>query len=200
MTNLYTTMINTKEDLKKCLDADLKRFADKPVSLKDFVLANERWFIYHYMKHLRKMEYCKNVSGGVIGKARFLYHFLLFKRLGHVMRITVFPNTVGEGFTFYHFGDFTHVAKTCRIGKNCTIQPGVVFGKKTDEVNSSVVGDNCYIGLGVKILGTVHIGNNVKIGANAVVTRDIPDDCIVAGIPAKIIKRYDHETKQWVRV
>ena len=36
------------------------------------------------------------------------------------------------------------------------------------------------------------------IGANAVVTKDIPDDCIVAGILAKIIKRYNHETKQWV--
>ena len=105
------------------------------------------------------------------------------------MKITIFPNTIGSGLNIFHFGDFTHVAKTCRIGCNCTIQPGVVFGKKTDAENCSVVGDNCYFGLGAKILGTVHIGNNVTVGANAVVTKDIPDNCVVAGVPAKIIRK-----------
>lgn len=68
--------------------------------------------------------------------------------------------------------------------------PGVVFGNKyKDEDNSIVeVGDNCYFGLGVKVFGQVKIGNNVTIGANAVVTKDIPDNAIVGGIPAKIIK------------
>ena len=50
------------------------------------------------------------------------------------------------------------------------------------------MGDNCYFGLGVKILGSVKIGNNVTIGANAVVTKDIPDNAVVGGVPAKIIK------------
>ena len=52
----------------------------------------------------------------------------------------------------------------------------------------------------MKIIKPVHIGNNVKIGANAVVTKDIPDNCIVAGIPAKIIKRFDNESQKWVKV
>lgn len=43
--------------------------------------------------------------------------------------------------------------------------------------------------LGGVIIGPVRIGNNVQIGANAVVVKDIPDDCVVIGIPAKIIKR-----------
>lgn len=51
-----------------------------------------------------------------------------------------------------------------------------------------VVGVNCYFGLGAKILGAVKIGNNVTVGANAVVTKDIPDNAVVGGIPAKIIK------------
>jgi serine O-acetyltransferase len=54
-----------------------------------------------------------------------------------------------------------------------------------------MVGDNCYIGLDAKILGPVRIGNNVTIGANAVVTKDIPDNVIVAGIPAQIIRIHD---------
>ncbi|WP_240053851.1 DapH/DapD/GlmU-related protein [Bacteroides uniformis] len=51
-----------------------------------------------------------------------------------------------------------------------------------------VVGDNCYFGVGVKVIGSVRIGNNVTIGANAVVTHDIPDNAVVGGVPAKIIK------------
>ena len=50
------------------------------------------------------------------------------------------------------------------------------------------MGDNCYISTNVTILGPVNIGNNVVIAAGAVVTKDIPDNCTVAGIPAKIVK------------
>lgn len=50
------------------------------------------------------------------------------------------------------------------------------------------IGDNCYISTGVIILGNVSIGNNVTIAAGAVVTKDVPDDCVVGGVPAKIIK------------
>lgn len=67
-------------------------------------------------------------------------------------------------------------------------------------MGGSVIGDNCYIGPGVKIVKPVKIRNNVVIGANAVVNKDIPDDCMVAGMPAKIIKKYNHEIKAWARV
>ena len=128
--------------------------------------------------------------------------FFRYKRLGFKLRMTIYPNTIGPGFRIYHVGDFVHVGSNVRIGKNCTMLPGVVFGNKTEKPDTRIVtvGDNCYFGLGVKIFGPVHIGNNVTIGANAVVIKDIPDDCIVAGIPAKIIKRYNHNTMQWERV
>ena len=51
-----------------------------------------------------------------------------------------------------------------------------------------VIGDNVHISAGARILGPIRIGNNVIIGANAVVVKDVPDNCIVAGVPAKIIK------------
>ena len=68
--------------------------------------------------------------------------------------------------------------------------PGVVFANKTEKEDDFLmsVGDNCYLGLGVKIIGNVKIGDNVTIGSNAVVTKDIPNNAIVGGIPAKIIK------------
>ena len=52
-----------------------------------------------------------------------------------------------------------------------------------------VIGDNVWIGDKAAVLSGVHIGNNVIIAANAVVTKDVPDNCMVAGVPAKIIKK-----------
>ena len=86
-----------------------------------------------------------------------------------------------------------HVGPNVQIGKNCTMLPGVVFGNKheaEDEVHV-IVGNNCYFGLGCKIFGSVRIGNNVTVGANAVVTKDIPDNAVVGGVPAKVIRIKD---------
>ena len=51
------------------------------------------------------------------------------------------------------------------------------------------VGANCIIGCGAGILGEIHIGNNVKIGANAVVLKDMPDGCTVVGVPGQVVVR-----------
>ena len=53
------------------------------------------------------------------------------------------------------------------------------------------MGDNVKIATGAKILGAITIGDNVTIGANAVVVKDVPSNVVVAGIPAKIIRNYD---------
>lgn len=174
-----------KTELRKYFTEDLKRFNNKKPSIKDYILHNEVWYIFHYIKHLRYIEYYKDKN-----KLLFLWHFFKYKHLGFKLKITIYPGTIGAGFRIYHAGDFIHVGKNVKIGKNCTILPGVVFGNKTEKEDNSpvTVGNNCYFGLGVKILGSVKIGNNVTIGANAVVTKDIPDNAVVGGIPAKIIK------------
>lgn len=101
----------------------------------------------------------------------------------------VSSNVVGKEFKIIHPG-FRRIVKVIKyIGNNCTILPMVLFGKKTPDVplGCITVGDNCYFGTGCTILGPVKIGNNVIVGAGAVVTKDIPDGCVVAGVPAKII-------------
>lgn len=184
-------MIQSKLDLNYYLSEDLKRFNDKRPTLKDWILNNEVWYIFHYLRHLRYVEYYKNTKSS---KLLFLYHWLKYKRLGFKLKFTIYPNTIGPGLRIYHTGDFVHVKPTCKIGKNCTLLPGVVFGNKCEESDKDrvLVGDNCYFGIGVKVFGSVNIGNNVTIGANAVVTHDIPDNAIVGGIPAKIIKIKDN--------
>ncbi|PSW57645.1 acyltransferase [Photobacterium leiognathi] len=62
------------------------------------------------------------------------------------------------------------------------------------------MGDDSFIGYGVHINPNITIGKNCIIGARAVVTKNIPDYCVVAGNPAKIIKKYNFEKKEWIRV
>lgn len=178
--------INNRKDLADVLKEDFNRFDRKP-SIKDLILHNEIWYIYKYQRHLRYVEYYKNTGKN---KIMFLYHFFRYKRLGFKLRFTIYPNTVGPGLRIFHTGDFIHVKQNCKIGKNCTLLPGVVIGNKNLEDDGSwvTIGDNCYMGLGAKIFGQVTIGDNVVIGANSVVVKDIPDNCVVSGIPAKIIK------------
>lgn len=67
------------------------------------------------------------------------------------------------------------------------------------ETRPVIIGNNSLIGINAAIMPGVKIGKNVVVGANAVVTSDVPDDCIVAGIPAKIIKRYDRIQNTWIK-
>jgi serine O-acetyltransferase len=51
------------------------------------------------------------------------------------------------------------------------------------------LGDNIVVGAGSKVLGPINIGNNVRIGANSVITKDVPDDCTVVGVPGRIVSQ-----------
>jgi len=98
---------------------------------------------------------------------------------------------IGQGFYIGHFGDIVINGRSV-IGKNCNISQGVTIGQSSRGKNKGypTIGDNCYIAPGAKIIGNIKIGNNVAIGANAVVTKDIEDNAVVVGIPAKVIS-YD---------
>lgn len=72
-------------------------------------------------------------------------------------------------------------------GSDIKIEHLVTIGAERNE--SPVLGDNVFIGAGAKIVGAVKIGSNVKIGANAVVVEDVPDNCTVVGVPAKVVRQ-----------
>ena len=95
---------------------------------------------------------------------------------------------IGGGFYIGHSGCIVVHWKST-IGKNCNISQGVTLGKANRGRNEGVptLGDCVYIGPGAKIVGSVRIGNNVAIGANCVVTKDVPDNAVVVGIPGKVI-------------
>ena len=95
---------------------------------------------------------------------------------------------VGEGFYIGHFGGII-ISGGAVIGRNCNISQGVTIGVagRGEKRGIPIIGDGVYIGPGAKVIGKIYVGNNVAIGANAVVTKDVPDNAVVVGIPAKVI-------------
>jgi serine O-acetyltransferase len=98
---------------------------------------------------------------------------------------------IGEGLVIYH-GSGLVVGSGVSAGKNLTLEHGVTLGNRIGSSTNNamswpVLGDNCFIGCGAALLGPVRIGNNVKVGANAVVICDVPDDCTAVGVPARIL-------------
>jgi serine O-acetyltransferase len=117
-------------------------------------------------------------------------HFM-FMRYTYKFGISIpFETSIGSGFYIGHFGGIV-VNERSVIGKNCNISHGVTLGEanRGERKGCPVIGDNVYIGPGAKIVGAVRIGNDVAIGANSVVTKDVPDHSVVVGIPGRVISQ-----------
>ena len=96
---------------------------------------------------------------------------------------------IGSNFVIDHFGGIV-ISGSTRFGNNCRIRTGVVIGLKyADQPAAPVIGNNVDFGVGAKAFGAITIGDNVVIGANAVVTKNVPDNSIANGIPAVIKPR-----------
>ena len=92
---------------------------------------------------------------------------------------------VGGGLYIQH--GFATMIAAKSIGENCWINQQVTIGYNGNG-EPPVIGNNVTITCGAKVLGDICVGNNVIVGANAVVIRDVPDGCVVGGIPAKVLK------------
>lgn len=95
---------------------------------------------------------------------------------------------IGGGTKFGYGGIGTVLHARTVIGKNCMVGPNVTIGGRSGYYEVPVIGDNVEISTGSKVLGPIHIGNNAVIGANAVVIKDVPENAVVAGVPAQILK------------
>lgn len=98
---------------------------------------------------------------------------------------------VGRRFRIDHFGGVI-ISGDAVLGDDVTVRNGVTIGlKRRDDPGSPVIGNRVDIGAGAKLLGRIRIGDDVVIGANAVVITDVPSNSIAVGVPARILPRRD---------
>ena len=102
--------------------------------------------------------------------------------------------TIGKRVFFDH-GMGIVIGETAEIGDDCVIYHGVTLGgtSATRSKRHPTLKNGVVVGTGAKILGNITLGENVKIGANSVVLKSIPDNRVAVGIPAKIIKKTKEE-------
>ncbi len=187
-------MIKTKEDLKLFIEEDKKRNLWNPTqSYLKYIL--RLWYgsadsmAFHYMKVLRKYEYLYNKkTKNILNRVGLIFYKYWHNRLSLKYNVHIGINMVGYGFRIRHIGGGA-IVNCFSMGKYCSVNCGVVVGNKDSQENRAVIDDNVTLTVGCKIIGKIHIGSNVIVAPNAVVVKDVPDNCVVAGIPAKIIKK-----------
>jgi len=114
-----------------------------------------------------------------------LMYRLIFLLSGAVIPMSV---EIGEGSIIAYGGNGVVLHDDARIGRRVTISPQVTLGGRCGHRGVPVLEDDVHVGVGAKILGPVRIGAGARVGANAVVVRDVPARAVVGGIPARILK------------
>jgi serine O-acetyltransferase len=178
-------MITSKKDLLYYLEQDRIYLNKKRKSPR--LIGDEVW---KYQILLRKEEYFNNT-----GKRYRAFLFKIFRhRLGLKLGFTIGINVFGPGLSIAHYGSII-VNSSARIGCNCRIHSGVNIGTKAGaSKNAPTIGDNVYIGPGAKIFGPVILGDNLAIGANAVVNKSFENgNCTIGGVPARVISDRNSE-------
>ena len=100
----------------------------------------------------------------------------------HIQR----ESKIGPGLVVHNFSGILLLAK--EVGHSCTINQGVSLANVRGS-GRPVIGNNCYFGVGCKVMGGITLGDNVVVAANSLVINDVPSGCTVMGVPARIISR-----------
>lgn len=178
-------MIKNKEDYKFYLEADRKA---RNYSKKILYIGNRKEIpLYNFQRLMRKVEYYNNCKNGIFNKLILLILKYRYKSLSIKYGFSIPINTFGPGLCIAHRGTIV-INGASKIGKNCRINIDVNIGTQMGENGKApTIGDNCFIGPSAKLFGNIKIGDNVAIGANAVVNKDFGDNVTIAGVPAKVV-------------
>lgn len=121
----------------------------------------------------------------------FSFLYKLLKPVSEILTGIELPceTTIGRRFRIDHFGGII-ISGDAVFGDDCVLRNGVTVGLRwAGERGSPIIGNRVDIGAGAKVLGPIRIGDDVAIGANAVVITDVPSNSIAVGVPARILPR-----------
>lgn len=181
-------MIRSKKDYKFYLEADrIAKAIPKKGSLflliRNIIFPN---YVWRFQKTLRKLEYYENCKKGIVSFVVRLFLTKKYFNLSVKLGFSIPTNVFGPGLSIAHRGTII-VSRGAKIGANCRLHACVNIGTKAgaDEL-APTIGDDCYIGPGVKMYGEISIPNGTAIGANAVVNTSFDEENItIAGVPAR---------------
>lgn len=173
-------MITDKTTYKYYLQRDLAAYGLQKLSLYDYFRIDS----LRFLRRLRRIEYIYNCKRNNPFATFYLFGLeLINHRAGVRLGYTIPKNVFGAGLCLVHHGTIV-VSPKARVGENCRLHPSTSIG---DYNGAPIIGNNVYIAPGAKIFGDICIGNNVAIGANAVVNKSFGDNVTLGGIPAAVI-------------
>ena len=180
-------MIKNKTDLKEYMEKD--KIALEKKRKRPRIFGDEIW---RFEIYLRKHEYYLNTGKNIIA---LIYYKMRHHNLGVKLGFTIPCNVFKGGLRINHYG-YIVVNDNARIGEFCDIHQGVNIGAN-EEGKAAKLGDNVWIGPGVKIFGAVELKDNIMIGANAVINKSINESNItIAGVPAKKVSDHGNYYKR----
>lgn len=163
---------------------------------------------YGWPSYMGKPTFLSGIHKVSIGKKVRIFPGLRMEAIGKQSEIII-----GDDVAIAQNVHITSAGKL-RIGSSVTILANVFLtniehpyedismpaSKQPFRVMETEIGDNCFIGIGASIQAGTILGKHCIVGTNAVVRGVFPDYCVIAGIPAKVIKKFNFETQSWERV
>ena len=125
----------------------------------------------------------------------------LLRKLTYLLHSSHVPceAEIGEGTELGYGGIGVVIHQGSKIGRHCLISQQVTIGGRSGLHGAPVIGDYVRIGAGAKILGPVRVGDFAVIGANAVVLKDVAEGAVVAGVPARELRRAADPVASWAK-
>lgn len=184
-------MIVTRKELHFYINEDAKMNGYNRGAIHywlSLLYGKENAYGFKYLKLLRHCEYHTN-NKGIFHKLLSHYYQMRANRLGMKFNLRIPINRCGYGLRLLHISGGGGILLNVRkVGNYCGFNSGVLIGNKNAPDAVPTIGDYTAFAPGAKAFGKISIGNNVFVAPNAVVTKDVEDNMVVGGIPARPIK------------